>query len=448
MRRTGLVADGPATAVTIAASDLRLESATRTTGPADLALLRYGGDVLDEETATRSITWLLTTLDDPTDFTGRTTPSYRLDLELIDVLAAAVPAAPLATAAEVTARIADLPALADQALATAWARAVIALPEDAWTAETALRAGLHANDHHPALRLPLLKAITAYDEAARERLLAEARNGLIEAVASLGDVRNLPPDIVTTAVAALSATARQRVNDARSGRWDYGPDVGQALAVLNVWHPASADWDSLLELLGEDNVGGGHKIAAFQILTSQSERIPQDVRTRLGPIAKAVSAKPSRQDLPPQIGGDAAGPAANLALALGVLDTESMADTLISLLAGDHDRQEAAARNARGLGSPEGIGVLATLAESTETDVRATAAANIASLVTAGHGNAITMASLRHCVNDPGTRVPSAIAATIANSPTRSPEALEILALLRSHPSARVRRFVARALPQ
>jgi HEAT repeat protein len=125
-----------------------------------------------------------------------------------------------------------------------------------------------------------------------------------------------------------------------------------------------------------------------------------------------------------------------------------MADTLISLLAGDHDRQEAAARSARGLGSPEGIGVLTTLAESTETDVRAAAAANIASLVTAGHHNAITLASLRHCLNDPGTRVPSAIAATMANSPTRSPEALEILALLRSHPSARVRQFVARALPR
>jgi hypothetical protein len=50
-----LAADGPATAITLAAASVRLDRSTRTTGPTDLALLQHGGDLLDAVTAERTV---------------------------------------------------------------------------------------------------------------------------------------------------------------------------------------------------------------------------------------------------------------------------------------------------------------------------------------------------------------------------------------------------------
>ena len=440
-----LAADGPATAITLTAANVRLDRATRTTGRADLALLQYGGDVLDEETAGRAVTWLLATLDDPSAFVARTTPSYLLDLQLIDTVAAVAPAAPAAALAAVIDHMIELPGQKNQTLATSWAKVVDALPNDAWTEETALRAGRDAGAHDPALRFPLLALTARYSETARAQLMAEARGGSLEALAALGDVRDLPAEVVAKFVISLSEQAEQQVRDAQAGAYNFG-DVGRTLALLNVRHPASAKWDPLLRLLADDTVAGGHKIGAFQVLTSLSDHIPDKIRKRLAVIAKAAAERPSRGDLPPPIGGDAAGAAAQLAAALGALDAESIADRLLGLLAGDQEHQRWAARIAHRIGQPEDIGVLVTLAQASDANIRATAAAGLASLVAAGRGNALAVAGLRRCVQDPGTRVPALVAAGIANAPARTPAAGEVLTLLRGHASAHVRATVTRAL--
>jgi hypothetical protein len=83
-----LVADGPASAVARAAADVRLDVATRTTAPSDLALLQHGGDLLDEETVDRTVDWLLATVKDPRPFVGRTSAFYVVEFRLVETLAA------------------------------------------------------------------------------------------------------------------------------------------------------------------------------------------------------------------------------------------------------------------------------------------------------------------------------------------------------------------------
>lgn len=124
-----LIDNGPATAVTLAAADIRLDESTRTTAPSDLTLLQYGGDVLDEVTANRSVTWLLATLSDPSAFAARTSQSYLLDTRLVDTLAAVVPAASIGRRAVVD-YLAVLPGQEDQFLASRWSRVVRAVPDD------------------------------------------------------------------------------------------------------------------------------------------------------------------------------------------------------------------------------------------------------------------------------------------------------------------------------
>ena len=229
------------------------------------------------------------------------------------------------------------------------------------------------------------------------------------------------------------------------GNFNFG-DIGRMLALLNAWHPASANWDSLLNLLADDAVAGGHKTGAFQILASLADLLPDEIRSRLEAIAVGVAGRPSRGNLPLPIGSDAAGAAILMASALGVLDTEWMADRLLGLLAGDPDEQRWAARAARQLGWPEDIGILVTLAQAQDTNVRATAAAGLASMVAAGRDDALAVTALRRCARDPGSRVPGTIASMIANAPVRAPAANEVLDVLRSHTSAYVRATATRAL--
>ncbi len=73
---------------TLAASDVRLDVATHTTAPSDLALLQHGGDLLDEETVDRTVDWLLAALKDPRPFVGRTSAHYVIELRLVETLAA------------------------------------------------------------------------------------------------------------------------------------------------------------------------------------------------------------------------------------------------------------------------------------------------------------------------------------------------------------------------
>jgi len=59
-------------------------------------MLECGGDLLDSETADRSVDWILHTLEDPSAFLERTHPTYLPQYKLVETLAAVVPAASMA----------------------------------------------------------------------------------------------------------------------------------------------------------------------------------------------------------------------------------------------------------------------------------------------------------------------------------------------------------------
>ena len=145
-----------------------------------------------------------------------------------------MPAAPPTAIAAVINHLVELPSQKNQTLATSWVRVVDALPDDAWTEETALRVGKGADGHDPALRLPLLKLIVRYSETAKARLLAEARGGSLEALAALGDVRNLSAEAVSNAITSLSEEAEQQIRDAQAGNYNFG-DVGRAVTGRFAW---------------------------------------------------------------------------------------------------------------------------------------------------------------------------------------------------------------------
>jgi hypothetical protein len=440
-----LAADGPAIAITLAARTVDLETCTRTTGPSSLALLHEGGDLLDETTADRSLNWLSATQRDPSRFAARTTtPSYVLERRLVEALAAVVlPASPTARHAVID-HLTTLARQSDQLLAAAWAQVVDALPDEMWDEEVALRLGHNADIHHDALRLPLLGLAAGYNTSAREKLVEETRAGSMQALVRFGDVRTLPTDVVGNLTSGLAQQVDELVRDAHRGKFGGGGyDVGLLLALLSVNHPSAAKWDSILNLLEDDAVDHSHKRGALRVLASSVDHIPNHVEQRLRSIAVTVAKQPSHVHHP-MLGleRDARGAATDLAAALGALNDETSALHLLALLGGDLYHRQWAAAVARRLGRLEDIGMLVTLAQDPEPEVRGTAAAGLASMVAEERGGTFAAKGLQHCLSDPGTLVPISIAAALTHAPTRSRTAQKALTDLRSHLSARVRAAV------
>lgn len=437
-----IAVNGPAAAITLALAAVDLPTSTQTTGLTSLALLEGGGDLADVETADQSVTWLLQTLVDPVVFTQRTTPIYLVDHYLLRALAGVIPAASPDHQQQVAAQVAALVAVDDQTRATDWGRVVDAIAVSAWDTASARLAGLNAGGHHEALRWPLLQVTARFDPAVRDELINDARAGSEQALSALGNVQNLSADLVESVITRLTNRLNQQVTGAHQGYSDDPRGTGHDLVIFNVWHPTLADWEPLCELLADHHVSGAHKRGALWALAASAGRLSDALRSRLTIIAADAVRHPGLAD--PLIGhaADATAAAAEL---LAALDPDRGEDQLLSLLAGDPSHRESAARVARRLNRPEGIGVLVTLTSDPEPAVRATAAAALASLVAVDRGGPLAAAALHRCAADPGCSVPISLAAALAQETTRSPATDTVVDHLRSHRSAAVRRWIATA---
>jgi hypothetical protein len=322
-----------------------------------------------------------------------------------------------------------------------WAKVVRAIPEEEWEREIALQLLGAADAHHEELKLAVLAVVARFDRSARSRLTDEARTGSLNALGALGDVRGLGADVVTQQIATLVEGVSRRISDASLGSYGFGGhDVGRALALLCVWHPDLANWESLLALLRHPQVAGFDKRGALGVLASLVDQIPAPIRQQLEDLVKSdpQNAKPPTTMFLDD-DGDLAGPFAELAAALQMLDEDAMATRVLELLGGNEKRRQWAAQVARRLNRPDYTGVLVALIHDEHPAVRAVAAMGVATLVASGQGGAIAVSGLRDSLRDPGVLVPRQVASVLANLSTRSDTANDALFTLRSHGSAAVR---------
>lgn len=433
-----LAADGPAQALSLAAAAVNLEQLTHTSALTSLRLVKIAGDLLEESVATATADWLLATLNDPARFVERTTPSYLLGTELVEALAAVVPSANAEARQQVMERVLSLEAIEDQVPATAWARVVWALRPESWSEQNARRSGEIADIHHPVLRLPLEGIAARRDPGVRARLEAGAREGSLDALGELGDAASLPHDLVRAHVERLSESAARMTAEAHEGKFGFGYDVARTLTVLNLWHPDEARWEELLDLLGDDAVSVDHKRGSLNALGQEAERIPDEVRARLGSIALRLAR--GEGEVEAGIWGhgrDTAAEAAVLAASLSVLEEQESAEMLIQLLAGEGAERGSVAALLGREADAVAAAALAVLAADADPRARAAAGAGLARMVAHGRGGALAATALDSCLEDPGLQVPTTVAYALEGTGTE--RAGKLLARLSDHPSARIR---------
>jgi hypothetical protein len=326
-----------------------------------------------------------------------------------------------------------------------------ALPESAFRPEDAGALAASADHHHFPLPNRILGvAANLGDQAARESLVEQAMQGSLDALSELGDVRDLDPAVAAAQVNRLADSARRVVTDAKRGMFGIGSDVCRPLALLNVWHPEVAQWDPVLELLGEDAVMVDDKRGALRLLADVAERIPDEIRTPLtdtvthiarqeGNVMHSLLTRPR----------DASAEAALLAMALGAFGAEETSAHITRLLDGQASDRTWAAVIAGRNDTPFNRGLLVSLASDDDSKVRSTACAWLTFCATQGT-DPLLSAALRRAAADPGRRVPLQLGLGLqqlqaSEDPHDRALAAELSETLATHPSARVRALAQRS---
>jgi HEAT repeat len=436
-----LMNDGPALAVRAAAAQVSLSASTATTIGADLDLLGHAGPVLDNDTANRTVTWILGSLSDPSAFIGRTRPRFDIAWRLLNTLAPILPSSSEEVHAEVIDHLVSQPPVHDQLASMGWRKVIRQLDASAWTGDTIARASGRKRSDSPdeeELRYALLKVTNDHDPATRETLLAEIKEGSLDALGAIGDVRTLDPETVRAALVHANAAIRQVVNDAHQHSYRLrARDPGQVATLLCLWHHDHADWGPILDLLTDPLVDDDAKYLAVKHLANLAHRIPDLLRERLAQIAGAlITHQPTDHST-----RDIRGPATLLQAALSATG-EDNAEQLHALVRGSKQQRIWAARLARHHVSAESTGLVAGLCQDHEPEVRAACAAALTTLVaTTDNPSLLLRTALGGALDDPGFLVPDAIAATLADLPNNT-ETSALASRLAEHPFAPVRRHI------
>ena len=433
-----LLEDGPIAAVQDELAKTRLHTATRSNARASLALVQYGGDVLETHHADAFIDWLLATLDRPADFVDRTAPSYLLNVCLADTLEGVVRAGSVTKQREVVEYVLRLPAGLNGLEVNAWTRVADTIPAAAWTAQQRSRAAKSARKKKPPLRSVLLGVASASETDAGDELDREVLSGSFAAVAAYGDVRQLSAKGALAAIRSHSDAVRSKLESAKAGTVSHGSDVAADLAILNAWHPEEADWTTLLGFLRARAIPASQKEGSLTVLAPLGDRLPGLIRKRIGVVSERLAEAEQARSL---FGGveEAWGASAVFSAIAGIADREASMRRLQRLLRGDSSHRQWAARLVFAMDDSVSVGALAALAFDHDPWVRASAAGVLGSLVAMGKANSLIEEVLEGALDDPGVVVARSVVRALTHSDAEPERVEPWLARLRGHPAASVR---------
>ena len=440
---------GPLDSPTEAARRIQPGSWTHATARANLTLWQEAGDVMEEATATDAARYCLDVFTEDSGFVSRTTSSFHVARYTFKALAGVVPAADDAFHRDLAAFLASLPPVTDQLTAQSLAHVVPELRAIALAAPEDRASWCQAAASQPDRRVAagMLGLLAHDDEEARELLLARIAEGDNDALAALGDVRQLDTEIVARLAGQDAQLLDGIIAQAHGGAFAVSRtrDPASRLAILGAHFPDVAPWDALLRYLGDAHMPSEHKRKATLALAAQADRLPDSLRSDLRELLPQLTGAVPADKL---FGSPLGGAAVILASAVGTLDDQTLTRSIAALLTGSRQERRDAATLISRLGRPEFTAALVTLVSDPYPDVRAEAARALAMRVASPDIgiDPLAIAGLQQGLADPGALVSLAIADGVAATETPSDEARELIAPLLGHPSALVRESAARTL--
>ncbi len=430
---------GPVGALVNVAKGVDLRRSTRDSLHSDVELLGLAGKVLPVAVADRAARMLLAELARPGRRIQRLRPSNpRYEEPLALALARVYVACSAEVQAEIRSWICALPPIDDELIARNYAQLVRNVHDLDWSDAE------RPDGDATVLANAVEQLLASRDPAVRASLIDRIAQGDMSALASWGNVTDLPDRAAAGMTQSAAGAVRSVIDSARKGMYGFGSsnDALHTLVLMNVWHPASADWDACIEALSEDRSASEHLASGIRLLIRLAHRIPEEVRDKLhAPLGRLATQAPDpahgmgffgRVDLR----GDA------LLLLTLISPDEASDDAVVELLHGTSQQIQAGIQLIAKRREPNLLAALAALTTHSDIEVRAAVAGALGEWVTRDIASQQSHRLLTRLVNEPGVELATHV--TRALFQTGRSAGAEVLAdELASHPSAVVRAHVA-----
>lgn len=437
--------DGPVEPLIQVCRELELETTPRSCLNAALGLLLHAGDFAQTAEADRHADWLIRALEDPDTVRSRLKPVFLLENALLEALQGLM----ASVSPEVMCRIRDhliaLMTIEDQGMANGYRHILSRVSHDLWSEEDLSQLSKRRGDNWE-LQEDIDSVLASHREEFRESLLARIRRGDLAALASFGDVRDLPEEAVRGAIEVLSRRIAQQLQAARNGTYRFGGhDLGRTLVILNAWHAGSADWRTVLDLLSERWAHSNHISGAIRSISGHAERIPGPVAAELKTALAGVAER--SPDLTQQGLWSHHDDFRSLAkLAVSRLSPEEVSDTVVrALLRGRSEDRQALGGILSDRRSPGDMSLLLVLSGDDDVATRVEAIVGMTRWALDDETQMELRDQARLLIEGGGPRVARAVSSYVAVQPVSDLRTF-ILEDLRGHASALVRNRVSRAL--
>ncbi len=459
-----LVADGPCDAARIAAHEVSLDSATRTSMKASIALVSSSGDVVAPEDADRHAAWALGVLGDPTPVAHLSGSTAWVQRDLVRLINRVWPALSADGRNLVVVFLGSMAPVGEQLVADEYARLIPRVAPDLWsraaieaigkrvegwdapattedseseTKQTRAETTPYGDNWQLGDAWRSLLAATGNDRA-RSELILEATVGDDRALLALDDLAALPAEEAAKIIERLDEAVRTAIAEAAAGWSTIGMlNYGSALVAMNLWFPQHARWDRVYDLL-DDRSGLHHQTGALAVLASDSATLPDEVIRLLVPHLEELAVWSSPQLPPPFQQPQALAKQALASLRPRSYDMVALAKTMA---AGRQGRREVAWSIGKAPTEAD-VAMLTALVYDPDTGVAEAAARGMARALANGVVVEVVQPVLEDLLSSTGSRLARVIAIGLAR-PGTSPEARDLLRTLAAHPSAQIRAQVS-----
>jgi len=331
-----------------------------------------------------------------------------------------------------------------------WAGVVYRVGNDAFASQSveAIRAKAVEVEDHLLKDALLYQLARRGDDQARAILMERSQQDL-NALQLIPNRDQLDEELARACVKTLAQNIARVRSDAAKGRFGFGGvDSAYLLISFNLLHPRDADWDAILEFLGDPKVLGDHKEEAVACLVEHFGELDPSLKQRIEDVLPTLtSAQFSPFNARPR--------SPEAAWELQVLAERSEGAQYVAVaqrLSGTPAHRGVAASLLGSGAAPQLSGALYPLLRDDNRRVRASAAYALGQLLARSPDIAPWLPAISLLAQDEGALGPASLLAGLSATPfSGSPTLIAELQPLKSHGSHQVRRaldgFAAKVRP-
>ena len=286
---------GPIEPLVQVVNKLSLDDSTRISLRCDFALIEKCASILDTNSVDKYALWLLQEIENPSK--TYVFGSYHWYVsKAIEVLANIYDACSSEVMVKIHDHLITMPGVEDDLCADAYSKLIASIVEDdiakgkVWDSGKLAKLAARGDNDETNLKKAIERLVSTYDSEIREGLLERIEAGDIDALASWGNLADLPKSAVQGMLGNLSNKIETIIKNAHSGASIVGAfDKLSVLIKLNISHPDYANWQPCLKMIHDQCVAPNDLVPGIKVMINGYQKIPTGVANAMRePLTRLV----------------------------------------------------------------------------------------------------------------------------------------------------------------